>query len=406
MHSVYALLLVAALVVLAGLHLFRPSKLPLWLRMGFSGGLAYLLVGILLGPAGLGLIGRDSLALLDPVLNLAIGWVGLVLGLQLKLRDVRRIPAADWSGSLLQFLLCSLVLGGVFYVFFRLAGLEDAAPAAASLGLAAGATSPTLIGLLVQDAGLRRSAWLRRALMYSNLDGIYAVVLLGAAWALAHPNPRLAAQLPAVLQLILPLSLGILLGWIFHFFLARGMEASRMVVLVVGVLIFCGGVAAVMRISPLFLNLVVGVWLINQSSHANHLYRFLVIYEQPLFLGLILAAGLLWEPVGWMLAPALLCYVAFRAAGKFFGWRLCDRIWPLPGETDIVSRGETAEETRPARSPGWILLPQGGVALAIALSHLQLLGGPGGRWVLGITVPGVLVFAILSAVVAEGRAKC
>src|SRR3989441_659232 len=107
-HPVLALALLAAAGLLAT-RLPRLALLPhpsLHLDVAIVAGAPLVLVGLLLGP-GIELVSRPLLHALAPVIALAIGWIGAVLGARCEWRVVRRIPHGAWA-------LAAVSAGAVF----------------------------------------------------------------------------------------------------------------------------------------------------------------------------------------------------------------------------------------------------------------------------------------------------
>jgi Kef-type K+ transport system membrane component KefB len=384
MHSVYALLLVATLVLFLGRVNFHPDRWPLWVQVLFQSGMIYMLLGPAIGPAGLGLMQAESFSLLDPLLNLLMAWVGLVFGLQLKIRDLKRIQRADWQLSILQYLLAVLAcLLPALFLFTLQPALSLRAPVV--LALAAGTSSATVIAIILQDLGLTREKLARSALMSANLDNLYALIALIVLGVLAAHSHPLTSRLPLPVALASPILLSMLMAWTFHYFLRRGVRESQFALLLAGLITFAGGLSALMDLSPLAMGLMIGFWLANQSREAHHLYSFMVAHERPVFLGLILMAGLFWQPsllAGWT-SLLLLPLMLVRLLAKRQGWLIAGRSTPS---------GEEGAGTL-----HWLLLPMGGLPLAMALSELQLHPESSGPLVLGLIVPFVLFSVLLSA---------
>ena len=316
---------------------------------------SFMPVGVLLGPTVLGFIGTASLGLLDPLLNLVITWVGLVMGLQLRLRDLKRIPASDWRASLLQFSgTVALVTLGSWPLLLWLHA-PDPLALALLLGCLAGSSSATMITLALSGAGLARGQRARTAILYSNLDGMYALFLLGLVSILLLPHKELASGLPLPLTLLIPPLVSLALAWVFHYFLERALRDSQLILLLIGLLTFAGGCAAIIKFSPLVMGLLMGLWLTNQSRRANQLYEFMIKSEWPIMLALILMGGLLWHPVRGAGCWLLLVLVVLRTIAKVAGWQWTVRVRSLPEWTGTLSQ-------RDRRRLRFVLLPMGGVS--------------------------------------------
>jgi hypothetical protein len=83
----------AALAVLAvgyilAYHLFNRLRD----RYGYVGGAEYVLLGVLLGPHVTGLLDAGRVRDLTPIVSLAIGWLGMLLGTYFRLPALALLP--------------------------------------------------------------------------------------------------------------------------------------------------------------------------------------------------------------------------------------------------------------------------------------------------------------------------
>lgn len=396
MTSVYALLLVALLVGLLTRLRVDAARRSFGLQVLVDSGIVVLPVGVLLGPLGMDLIHAGSLELLDPLLNLAVCWLGLVMGLQLRIRDLKRLPRRDWVLSGLQYGLAFVTLFVALGGLLLLLGRPEALRGALLLAIVGGTSSATVIARLLERTGLASSLRGRAALLVANLDNLHALVLLGLAGLVFFPHRQFAAW-PAWLALVAPLAASLALSFIFHYFLRRAVRESQQALLLAGLLTFSGGAAAVLQVSPAVLGLLIGFWLSNQSRDANQLYRFMVAAERPVFLSLVLMAGLLWGPAGlgpWAFVALLAAFCVLRGVAKVLAWRWVAALGQLPAWP------ESAASKRPRL--GALLLPMGGLPLAVAMSEAQIHGAEGGALLLALTVPAVLL-SVLAGVLPRRR---
>src|SRR5918995_5224060 len=54
-------------------------------RFGYVGGAEYVIIGLLLGPRVTGLLGAGQVQDLTPIVSLALGWLGMLLGTYFRL---------------------------------------------------------------------------------------------------------------------------------------------------------------------------------------------------------------------------------------------------------------------------------------------------------------------------------
>jgi MFS family permease len=60
-------------------------------RFGYVGGAEYVIIGFLLGPRMTGLLGAAEVQDLTPIVSLALGWLGMLLGTYFRLPALARI---------------------------------------------------------------------------------------------------------------------------------------------------------------------------------------------------------------------------------------------------------------------------------------------------------------------------
>lgn len=63
-------------------------------RFGYVGGAEYIVIGFLLGPRVTGLLGAAQVQDLTPIVSLALGWLGMLLGTYFRLPTMALIEAA------------------------------------------------------------------------------------------------------------------------------------------------------------------------------------------------------------------------------------------------------------------------------------------------------------------------
>ncbi len=394
------------MVLLLALTLITPHTrggkraLPRWLHTLFAGDTEALFLGLLLGPAALGLFDRSLLDPMRPFLIIGLGWVGLIFGIQWEMRKVRRFPRAQFlfsaSQALVTFALVTLlmalallgdlgtgeklIIGAPWRHRILLAGL---------LGALACITSPIGIGWLMVHRGAR-GANTRLAEFVSATDGVVGVLLFGLVLSAFQPTSLIAVPgLRALSNFAFALALGVVLGWVAHFILQTRWSDPEYTLWLIGLVAFSSGAAHAVHQSPLVVNFVMGVVFVNLSHQSERVTRSLGDAERPLYLLFLVLAGAGWSlhfSWAWLL---IVPYVIARLLGKLGGVALAGRLWRL--------------DFTPQRRFGLTLLGQGGLALAMIVNVWMLLPEAAGLPALESLVILSIVFNQMTApAMAEG----
>jgi len=265
------LLVIIGLISLAGSsRLFaRLRSLPSW-RLFFTTSTLFLFSGILIGPHGINLISHTTLLELKPVTELLMGWVGMVLGLQLRWHHLRRTPWRIAVGSQIQAVVSMVIIFFGFLLFYKfnpdLFSSVDHWRLFAMLAAIGLSTAPEIIQL----SGLkliRNKHSFRTALFFANFGRISAIIAVGILYTIFRPADGVL-PLAAILWLGLTLGLGIILGLATSFFSHHSEDEAGFLATIIGIIIFAAGLAYYLQLSPLLLTLVIGAVTANSSSQA------------------------------------------------------------------------------------------------------------------------------------------
>jgi len=352
-------------------------------RLGVVPDAQYILVGAVLGPLGVGVLGSNTLKLFGPFVSLLLGMVGFVLGLALR-RQMTTARALE--GGAAAALLSLFGLAAAFYAMMLYVGPFAGEPnlwIAVSLASAAAATSlPGVESTLqsIRAKGVATELVRSLGLAFS----VVAVVVAGTAMAWrrsSQASDRFGLSEPAWLAMLV--GLGLAAGVLFALFMGRRKQQSddRLFLASVGIITFASGLALAADVSPLLVNMLAGVVVSLLSKEAEALYTHLERLERPAVVLLMIFAGVMWEPVHGSLWVMAIGYLVVRL--------LVLRV--VPGFACRVLAGLP-------RVPrvGDALLRQGGLAVAIALNHDQIAEGEG-RIVLSITLIGVVVSDLIGS---------
>lgn len=349
-------------------------------------GVEYMVLGVLLGPAVLVQVHPFSdLRALGPVFAFAAGWIGLLYGMELNLREL--VASADRSIrlALADALVTGMGTTALAVVVFQQGWLigpvppDQAWPAAMLLGCAAGASSSAAVDLIRARYPDLSSALLPTLRRTARLGDLFAIAAFGLVFCLFHEGETLLSrELVWSDWLIISVGLGVVLGMVFMAFLSSDDEGNDAFLAMIGILLFASGAAFFLQISALLVNLLLGI-VVVQTAKGVAVRAQLERTEKPVKLVLLLFAGALWTPVAPLPAVvASLGYIALRMAGKAVGSYFATVGTPLRGD---IFRG---------------LLAQGNVAVAMAVSMKLVYHGPA----IDLAYTAVLVSVALHEIVA------
>lgn len=361
-------------------------------RYGYVGGAEYVVIGFLLGPQVTGLLGAGQVQDLTPVVSLALGWMGMLLGTHFRLPTMTRLSGFQlriaFAEALTTFGFALVALLGVFHYLLGYAWTE-ATVQAVTLAAVATLSSPAAIDALTRRPE-NRSPIFPVLQLTSRVDALVAVVAFGLILAVFHQGQVASSVRPptATEWAVINLAIGIASGVLFHLFLGpRGhLEAegeSRLFVALAGAIVVASGASYYLNLSPIFTNLILGFILANSGNAHRDVTRLLLSTERPVYLSLLIFAGAAWSPGAGELLFIAPLFVLIRLAARFLGGRTAGG-YVAPPEI---------------RNPklGRALLAQGGIAVALAVNYAQVRPELNSELILTATLVSVLLFEIVAS---------
>ncbi|MBE9141054.1 cation:proton antiporter, partial [Nodosilinea sp. LEGE 07088] len=277
--------------------------------------LGYLLGGMLIGPAGVGLITLDGD--IEVLADMGVALLLFALGIEFSLKDLLRMRAIVLGGGTLQIVL-TILLGGSLAYF---TGWVDTIPTAVFLGavLSLSSTAVVLKSLIERNEMHTNHGQIMLAILIAQDLGVG--LMLAILPALTEPTNVIGLALAAaVLKALLFLGGAILVGeWIVPPVVRLLARSGSQELFLLGILVLCLGIA--LLTSALGLGIEMGAFvaglMISNVEYADHaLDRMLPMRD--VFATLFFASiGLLIDPAfllanGWV----LLGLVAVAMLGK------------------------------------------------------------------------------------------
>lgn len=343
-------------------------------------GVEHLLVGLAVGPGAANLLSTRGLATLRPFVSTTLGLVGFVIGLPLR-RRLQRDSAAVQAGALTAFTAVGAA-SGITYGLLVYSGLLPSSGNALWISLTIGAAAAAMASDAIAATARRHRAEgdVCEALRSMAQTGsVVAVAVSGGA--LAFERAGVASDQLALTQtewLLAVFGLGVACGVLFRIFVGREPaheQPERLFLATVGIVIFAGGMAAGIGVSPLLLNAVAGLVVSVLSPQADELHAALARLERPAHVALMIFAGATWQPEATSVWLLMVAYLLFRLVGVRTGAFVAQRL--VSGLPQVPRLG-------------YGLLAQGPLAAAIVLAYAQA-GAADGQLGLAAVLPALLI---------------
>ncbi len=384
-------LIVLAIALVGGLMLSRLTKL-----MNLPAVTAYLIAGLLLGPfllgalkiPGFGFNSMEQVEGLSIITQIALGFIAFTIGNEFRLSQLRQTGGKAIFIGVAQAVLTTVLVDVVLIVLHLLFPSILSLPAAITLGAIASATAPAATLMVVRQYKADGPVT-RLLLLVVAIDDAVGLLLFSASYGIATALSSgqvslLAVVAEPIIEIILSLSLGALMGLLLNFveqfFHSR---SKRMAVSVAFVLLTVGLSTLEFHIGPvhcgfslLLVCMMTGTVFCNICSTSEELMERIEGWTVPLNILFFVISGaeldlqVLFQPVTLIVG---VLYILARSAGKYYGSGLSCRLTKCGANiTDNL---------------GITLLPQAGVALGMALTASNLTDGA--------VVRNVVLFAVL-----------
>ncbi|MBN1354972.1 hypothetical protein JXA40_01745 [bacterium] len=380
-------IILIAIAFLGSRWSFSRIRLPLAAQHLYLTGTEFILVGFLLGPAGINFFNPETVRALQPLLALTLGWIGLLFGLQLDFKLLKAFPRYYVQINLVHsFLLFIFTLGPVYIMMSCLTGAGTTTLISVSVILAAAGscTAQSSLAIMQKQLGISRNSLMNLLRFISSVDAILAIPVCGVLSCLyAESGIRFIRIPPAIQWFFLSICSAVLLALLLNTLLKPTSHQSEMLVWTVGFVCLASGLAFYFQLSVLFITALMGFVLANRH-HAKRLYASTAMIEKPVYIFLLILAGSMVRSISMHSIWLSFLFVGIRfltkLAGGYMTGKLFSRVRSIP----------------PAYGLG--LLSEGGISLAIAVSYRSVMDGPMADLVLIIILLSILLNEIASSI--------
>ncbi|MBQ9121307.1 MAG: cation:proton antiporter [Clostridia bacterium] len=394
--STAPILLSLSVALLSGLLLSRLAK-----KVQLPAVTAYLVAGVLIGPFLLGSLNIPGLGIAESQLegfgiisDVALGFIAFSMGNEFRLAQLKKIGKQATVIGIVQALFTTVVVDVVLIGLHFLMPDTLSLPAAIVLGSVATATAPAATLMVVRQykaKGPLTDILLPVVALDDAVGLVVFAVSFGVAKSLgAGPIDVLSVVLEPLLEVVLSLALGFIMGMLFtlceRFFHSRSKRMAvsvTFVMMTVALSSLSFDVAGIhIGFSSLLACMMLGTVFCNACDFSEELMERADRWTAPILILFFVISGAELELSVFASGAVVIVgivYIIARSIGKYFGAGISARATKC--SPNIV------------KYLGITLLPQAGVALGMAIKAIEL--GPDGAIVRNITLFAVLIYELI-----------
>ncbi|MBR4950016.1 MAG: cation:proton antiporter [Clostridia bacterium] len=391
------ILLSLSIAIFAGLMLSRLAKI-----VKLPAVTAYLVAGILVGPyllgriglPGFGFISMEDIKSYKILSDVALGFIAFSIGNEFRLSQLKKIGKQATVVGIFQAVMATLMVDGALIGLHFLIPDKLPLPSAIILGAVASATAPAATLMVVRQYKAKGPIT-DILLPVVALDDAVGLVLFAISFGVAKAIlmgeiDMISVIVEPILEVVLSLALGYIMGVLFTFFerffhsrskrLAMSVTFVLLTVALSMVTFNIGGIK--IAFSSLLVCMMLGTVFCNMCDFSEELMDRIDRWTAPLFVLFFVISGAELELATFKDSVVVLIglvYILVRSLGKYVGAFLSAK--SVKCDKNIV------------KYLGITLLPQAGVALGMALKAEEL--GPEGLIVANITLFSVLIYELV-----------
>jgi len=259
-------------------------------KRGLASGIEFIGLGLLVGPHALGLVDRPIISEFQPIIEVALGWLAFVIGLDFGRVEGRRVTRAAASIGIAGAFVTGAIVAYAAWRWTRHTSLRGTEAVVLVTGAGAVAAETARYGVdWVKTRWNARGPMTRLFVDMGAADDFGPFVTAGVAFALA-PAAGLAFVLPAWGWFAASVLLGGLLG-IVTSMLLRGAEGDAVWGALIGTLLLVVGTAARFGLCTIFVTFTMGIALAATSPSRRALRKMVGPTERPVLYPMFLLAG-------------------------------------------------------------------------------------------------------------------
>jgi Kef-type K+ transport system membrane component KefB len=389
-NTLFAIKVITGLVVLMVLAYLGGNRRVVKFQeaIGISGvitaGFPFIALGVIASQPSIGILTGEVLSKLRPILHFGLGWLGFIIGAQLDIRVLDRVPKGTAYLVLVEALgpfgIAAAGCGAVMLAFGL--SLDNMAlwRDMILLGTCAAMTAPR------KFRGFANRTWHEGRgadVLLGQLDELVSIVGLLFITSYFRDATSESWSLPDTAWIFVSLGLGVAAGVLIFATIRVPTSDPEFLATLLGGIAFASGLAGYLHLSPIVICFVAGVLVTNfPNDHREEVFRILRHLERSVHLLFLIIVGAVWDVAdwrGWVLVPL---FVAGRALGKWLGV-----IASKTAVGALLPSGFADDRT--------LITPMSGLAVALVISIDNLHEDKGLPWIVTAVIGGSILTEFL-----------
>ena len=357
--------------------------------------IAYLLVGILIGPSIINLIPGEFISRTSFVSDVALVFVAFTAGEFFKFNVIKKSLGKSIVITAIESVVTFLIMFGVCFLIFK------EVPFALVLASLASATAPTSTIMTIKQTGSKGS-YVTTLLEVLALDGVIALVLYTISISIfmgtADGTLSFTDVAWPLLKMIICLVIGIIFGFALKFLISSKRTTGNRLIIVVAVLLLFCGVCSLFGQSPLLGGIAIGTIYTNmcKTKDEEKVFAQVNYFMPPIMLVFFVRSGMSLDFSVFAQSSTLtavpfivivLIFLVTRFVGKYGGTFVGSVVTSQPKETRNFL--------------GFGLIPQASVAIALATMASMTIGSLSDQAKYGKYATALLVIVLASSIIFE-----
>lgn len=385
------IILSLGIILILGFFMTRLTKL-----LKLPNVIAYLLVGILIGPSIINLIPSEFISRTSFISDVALVFVAFTVGEFFKFDTIKKSLGKSIIITAIESVTTFALVFGLCFLIFK------EAPFSLVLASLASATAPTSTIMTIKQTGSKGN-YVTTLLEVLAIDGVIALILytisisifVGFANSGALTFNDIAWPL---FKMIICLAIGVAFGFALKFLISSKRTTGNRLIIVIAILLLFCGVCSLFRQSPLLGGIAIGTIYTNmcKTKDEEKVFAQVNYFMPPIMLVFFVRSGMSLDFSVFTQSSTLtvvpfivivLLFLVVRFAVKYGGAFLGSVVTAQPKET--------------RKYLGFGLIPQASVAIALATMASMTIVSLPDQETYGKYATALLVIVLASSIIFE-----